>query len=372
MSESKHTKLEKVEETKSLKSSESEELLKLKLKLSGELKGANPTGNLYVTQHNNLAYIGSVGAINVFDLKTLVKVLSIPVTGFAPRVEFVRLEKFSFMLIIASSSLLLYDNADVLHPILVSQLDLGMSTVVNLVVNRNDPTIWYVLTALGVVTVQIVARESPLGYTLVKKDSYALASFTDADLFADVRGGFLYVAPVVHRTLYVFSLADKLKPKLAQTVVDELVPNNLNQSTINPNVLVVGGQFGFSLYDVSTPTKLQLISQQRTTAVNNGFAQVPSSDLFVNVAYDVHSPLTVYRLENYASYRSSTSSTGKKLTLKPVSNTVIVTPGRAPWDARPIIDKHGRFVEIISTNSSEEAVQIIRVKSVKSDKSDCA
>lgn len=330
---------------------------KLKLKLNGELnQGTNPTGNLYVTQDKNLAYIGSVGAINVFDLKTRDRVLSITVPGFAPKVQFVTLKKYPLMLVLASSLVLLYDNTNPLKPVLITQLDLGLSTLVNLVANRDDPTVWYVLASLGVATVQIEDRKSPLGYNLVLKNSHLLASFTDADLFADVRGNYLYVAPVVHRTLYIFSIQDdKFKPVLIQSIVNELVPNNLSQSNINPNILIVSGQFGFAFYDVSKPNKPQLISQQETKAVNNGLAQVPESDLFVNAAYSIHSPLTLYRLENYASYPK------KKISFDIVS-TVIVTPGRAPWDARPILDESGQFVEILSTNSSEESVQVIRVK----------
>jgi len=301
-------------------------------------------------------------------------------------------DKRALLVVIAGSSVLLYDNAQPLVPVLLTQLSLGtQATVAEFVTNVHDASILYVLATSALFTVQIEHRakdNKQRTWRLVLRSSFALPAFTDTDLLADVRGQALYVAAVVHRKLYVFSLLrDPAEPRWAKTVVNELVPNNLTQTCVNPLVLVVSGQWPvwlchftmsrtppsrvgnrYLVADIwpghasghrpriasrfpTLPPSCSRCCARPPARSTNGFAAVPHTDMLVNVGYAIHSPLTLYRLKNYA------SNPDKKIALVPLS-TVTATPGRAPIAAQPIVNRRGKAVAILS---SKAPIQLIAI-----------
>lgn len=84
------------------------------------LKRADPQGNLNSTQCGKHLYVGALDAVNIYDLGTRSRVLSIPAAAFAHRARCLLQQKQ--LLIVANQTLYLFNNAQPLAPVFLQHM----------------------------------------------------------------------------------------------------------------------------------------------------------------------------------------------------------------------------------------------------------
>lgn len=307
------------------------------LQRNGNFKSTNPNGNLDATFSDGRVYIGAVNEMGVYDFKTREKLTTIQVNGFAPRA---RVFSKKFLMIIADTFVYLYNNEDFLNPTLIQKLDI-QGPVIDFILLCND-NIAYVLCQNGLKTIEIIKKRN-VSISLISSIDFDAS--LDANLTTNMNETALYIAAVTHGNLLVFNINDSKRPKLARTLVNRFLPVIISIANDNPNVMVVGGIFGLSFYDIHKPLKPVEINSQESPYLNLIRILPGTNGLVANVIFGPKNQLVIGKLQGYKS--------GKKIKYKPLLKKEIQF-GRLPWDIL-VVPLNCSF-NIIIPNSTEPFV----------------
>lgn len=333
------------------------------------LRNSNPNGswNSSLSEFGTSVYVASNGLVMGYNAQHLRKspFLTLLVTGNVLRARTIFQEQR--LVLVADRRVALYDNSDQRTPVLLASLNVTESSVIDFISFPNLPsggtttTILYVLCADGLRTVLCTLRSlqlSPAGTAV-------FAANLNAGLILESRNRALYINAITHGAIYVMDVRNPAAPILTETIVDRFYPVDGTQTSRFPNLLMTGGIFGISFYDVSDPLHPQLINQQESPYLNL-VRLIPGTDLVVNGLFLPENQLVIGRIKwrrkkNHKKWKGRyTYETLPRVSLP-------LQFGRLPWNLTlvpvpPSTAKRVKAYSIVSTNSTESLVEVAFLK----------
>lgn len=319
-------------------------------RLDKPLKDSNPLGSWNSTWNDPYLYVGSNGFLTGYDAKTFIVFLKLEVKGNVYRAR--TLFGNQQLVLVVDSSILLFNNSDPKNPSLLQTLNVEQSIIdfVTLENSTEDLAVLYVLTQQGLLTV----TSSATTLTLVVPDaSLSFAANLNAGLVVEAQTRALYVLSVTHGAILTLDIRNRLYPILTSTIRDKFYPVDGQQTSRFPNLLVTGGIFGISFYNVKDPFHPKLVDQQESPYLNL-IRFIPGTSTVVNTLFLPQNQLVLGKImiEKQRSrtrrYRYIVSSSVKPVPLQ---------FGRLPWNVT-LIPHTSRKYKIVITNSTEPLVDI--------------
>lgn len=321
-------------------------------RLQPDLPQTNPLGNYNATVTDKYVYIGSVGWVSGYDIKTLKPVFRIPVSQISQPGNALRALTVvgdTRLLVSVDQTLALYDNTQPTQPTLITTLMLK-TTIIDIV---SFVSIVYVLTQEGLITVEV----SPTSLRILQRQSFA--ANLNAGIILESRQTALYVSAITHGAFYVFDIVTNPRsPTLVQTLTDNLYPVDMTQTSCYPQLLLSGGIFGFTFYNVENPLKIRVINQQPSPYLNL-VRFLPGTPFVVNGLYLPTNQLVAGMIEYSRKKRIFSYQPSSRFPSLPIQF------GRLPWDVALVPGASSakrRTYQIIITNNTEQTVNVARIK----------
>jgi hypothetical protein len=332
-------------ETKRRKKKQAREKKKMKVlrfDLEAPLKNTNPAGSWNSALSTPYLYVGSNGQLNGYDAKTLAPFLAIKVAGNVYRARTIFDNKR--LIAVVDTAVLLFDNSTVTAPTMLQRLDVKQSMIDFVVAEeKNGVAVLYVLTQQGLVTVTSTL-------TTLRQTGFSMfAANLNAGLVLEAQGTALYVLSVTHGGIYVFDIGNRTNPRLITMLTDKLYPVDGTQTSQFSTLLLTGGIFGISFYDVKDPLHPRLLTQQESPYLNL-VRFVPDTTLIVNGLFLPENQLVLGKIvKKGKTFRYKALSKRYRLPLQ---------FGRLPWNLTliPVSSRKKTELRIIVTNSTEVAI----------------
>ena len=326
---------------------------KVEFTLQSDLALTNPLGSYNATVGTRYIYVGSVGYVSGYDAKNLKPVFRLSVEAISNpgnAMRAVTLLNDTRLLVGVDQSIALYDNTTPTHPTFIHSLSLG-ATIIDMTPFDPSMSILYVLTQAGLFTLDV----SPTSLVILQQESFA--ADLNAGLLLENRRTALYVSAVTHGALYVFDVTNPRNPSLFQTLIDSLYPVDLTQSCFYPDLLLSGGIFGISFYNVRNPLKIKLINQEPSPYLNL-IRFLPNTPYVVNALYLPTNQLVMGKIR----YRKRVYHYRKLPGL-----SLPIQFGRLPWDVALVPEgskggRRGKVTNILVTNNTEGHINVARVR----------
>lgn len=333
---------------------------------------SNPKGSFNATFVSPYVYIASPGFVTGYYAKTLSPFVKLSVSNLAglsnPGVAMQAKGIFNQtrLIVILDSYVTLFNNDNIQAPKLLTFLNLKETTIdfVNISppVKHFSETILYVLTQEGLATVQCTST------SLTLKQKVSFAANLNAGLLLESRLTALYVTAVTHGNIYVFDITKRSKPKLRKTLKDDLYPVDMTQTSYFPDLLVAGGIFGITFYDVTDPLLPTLI-QKRPSPYLNLIRFLPGTPNFVNALFLPTNKLVVGKIRMTKKQEKNRPKYHYHYHVSKKFPPLRIQFGRLPWDVEviPLVSKKQpnalcQKFTVLVTNSTEPKVNIGHVR----------